>query len=488
MKNTNTYNNKYEITYLREADEEVEPQKDQPEADKSSTLKDKLVKIISNAAKNYAKDKTGKIIDTLLLGNLKDALFDIFKSKKASGLSNDELKTALDTLQQSKEYQKAAEYQALDSRKDDVPTSTEIDDASRQFYTLWYGSKEDGNLVKIISGIVTEIQQQTTEVNKAITQLKSDIKRLKLDKDVSEEDINNYGPVLIQLIADKKSNDEIKTELKKLKSNVKESYSKKLNVCKNYKFILEGKRNLSSTKRQELLIESLYGNREYLRCVEKIVSEGFLSNSFSAIKNKMKGFKDKIKDVGSKGLEAITKGAVGPILKLGGLGVSLLVNGFGPTLILKTMDIIEQHGKKLRNCFERQYSKFVNSKGVIAEMNFSLKDDPKKKYSARFYITDMVWRVVNVTDQLKHPSKEFTKEILTSEFGKKYLARLKAIWDPLFAKDKGGSIDFEELFKQAKSLNLSEKQLTLFKDFSSQYDNVVASCITSPKIDTRNAK
>ena len=38
-----------------------------------SGLKDKLLKILKNAASNYAKDKTGDLLDELFLGNFKDA-------------------------------------------------------------------------------------------------------------------------------------------------------------------------------------------------------------------------------------------------------------------------------------------------------------------------------------------------------------------------------------------------------------------------------
>ena len=35
---------------------------------------------------------------------------------------------------------------------------------------------------------------------------------------------------------------------------------------------------------------------------------------------------------------------------------------------------VEKHGKALSNAFERQFTRFANSKGIIAEMDFSIKD------------------------------------------------------------------------------------------------------------------
>ena len=97
----------------------------------------------------------------------------------------------------------------------------------------------------------------------------------------------------------------------------------------------------------------------------------------------------------------------------------------------------------------------------------------------------MVWRVINTTDQLKMPGKDFVKKIVTGPEGKKYRQRLKEIWDPLFSEAKGGKVDFVALFQQAKDLNIPEKQLQMYKDFAEQYDKILSACVESPKIDTR---
>lgn len=100
----------------------------------------------------------------------------------------------------------------------------------------------------------------------------------------------------------------------------------------------------------------------------------------------------------------------------------------------------------------------------------------------------MVWRVLNVSDQLKHPSKDYVKKIIDSDLGKKYRERLKQIWDPLFSDAKGGKIDFVKLLEQAKSVKISEKALAAFKDFAENYNTISSNCIDSPKIDTRAQK
>lgn len=75
--------------------------------------------------------------------------------------------------------------------------------------------------------------------------------------------------------------------------------------------------------------------------------------------------------------------------------------------------------------------------------------------------------------------------MLQSDVGKKYREFLQKVWDPLFEESKGGKIDFEQLFTQAKDVQIPEKALKLFKQFAESYDEIKANCIESPKIDTR---
>ena len=152
------------------------------------------------------------------------------------------------------------------------------------------------------------------------------------------------------------------------------------------------------------------------------------------------------------------------------------------------MDFIEKNGKGLTNTFERCATMYANSKGVITKMDYTVGGDKNKTYSMRFYKKDMVWRILNTSDQLKHPGKEYVKQIVDGDVGKKYRERLKKIWDPLFSDAKGGKIDFTKLLEQAKTVKISEKALAAFREFAESYDTISSNCIDSPKIDTRAQK
>ena len=58
---------------------------------------------------------------------------------------------------------------------------------------------------------------------------------------------------------------------------------------------------------------------------------------------------------------------------------------------------------------------------------------------------------------------------MTGDFGKKFTNRVVELWDPVFSPEKGGKVDFSELLKQSKALNLSDKQLALLNDFKNAY-------------------
>lgn len=77
----------------------------------------------------------------------------------------------------------------------------------------------------------------------------------------------------------------------------------------------------------------------------------------------------------------------------------------------------------------------------------------------RFYAKDKVWRVLNTSNQLKHPNKDYAKAIVTGETGKKFIDRVISIWDPVFSKDKGGKVDFASLLSQSKEAAFDEKQI-----------------------------
>ena len=122
-----------------------------------------------------------------------------------------------------------------------------------------------------------------------------------------------------------------------------------------------------------------------------MVNEGF----FKDMLNKAK---DKLKNAGAKALKFLGDKTMQGVLALGGLAASIATGGWGAALVLRAMYIVERHGKQLRNAFERQWNKFANSGGVIAQMDFKLEGKPKSSYSMRFYSKDMVWRVININD------------------------------------------------------------------------------------------
>ena len=206
---------------------------------------------------------------------------------------------------------------------------------------------------------------------------------------------------------------------------------------------------------------------------------------FDSLKSGFKAVKDKLADVGKSAIKGLTKGAIGPILSLGGLGISIVTGGWAAATILRLMYIVEKQGKKLRNGFERAYTKYANSKGSIASLSFSIDGDKDKKYAMRFYEKDLVWRVLNVSDQLKHPGIDFSKAILDGETGKAFREQIQKVWDPLFLDSKSGKIDFKAIFSQAKDVNIPEKYLDAFQKFADNYDQIKANCIKKKKIDTR---
>ena len=78
--------------------------------------------------------------------------------------------------------------------------------------------------------------------------------------------------------------------------------------------------------------------------------------------------------------------------------MSIITGGWAAATVLKVIYVIEKKGKILRNSFERAYTRFANSKGVITKMDFNINGKKDSKYSMRFYVKDMVWRVLNVGD------------------------------------------------------------------------------------------
>lgn len=493
MKTENAFDKAYENwiksndPFLMEAKKDKDDKEDKDDSDSSSDDKDKkestIKKLLAQAAKNYAKERTGAWLNELFLGNFKDACIDVLKKELKTKLNDEkEIERIAKNLEESPDYKRAKDYKELDSRKDSN-TSINIDEDSAKIFAVWYSDEKEENVGKIISGIVKDIQQAGKKLEEDVKKLKDELKKQKIE--ISDEDIQKFGPALMQLVNDKASADEIKSALNKLKSEVKESMAKKIGL-KNTKFLNESLRYITEDQKQQYMLEFIFENKMMTDAIaRRLVAEGIFSNMKAKFKAKMSDLGKKLKSATMTGLQRLSKSAFGPMLSLVGIGAGILTGGLAAELIVKAMYVLERRGKYLKNAFERSYTKYANSKGVLTRMDFTIDGDKKKKYSMRFYDKDKVWRVINVADQLKRPDKDRIKGMLQSNAGKKYRDFLQKVWDPLFAESKGGKIDFEQLFSQAKDVQIPEKALKLFKQFAESYDEIKANCIEKPKIDTR---
>lgn len=442
--------------------------------------------VLEKPLKTFAVNKAGDLIDEILLGQFKDSLLKVYKDEKLDKMSDEEASKELEELQKDANFKKGVENAQLDSRKDDNE-STAIDKKSIKFQAIWYAEKDDENVAKAINDLVVDMQKEAKKLEDDQKELASKLKSMKIDN-LKDEDIVNFGPVLKSMVDNGKKADDIAKKLKELKGDVKESIQSYLScrrICSSA--LLKESTQLTEKQKQEVFISALLESKVFQDAMcQQLISEGFFGDAFKKLSNKIPDkFKQKVKDFSAKTLKTLGSGTFQGLLSLGGIAMSVATGGWGAALLLRCTYALERHGKSLRNSFERQWTKFANSGGVFTRMDFKIEGQEKSAYSMRFYSKDMVWRVLNVADQLKHPGKDWAKAIVEGEEGKKYRERLKAIWDPVFSKAKGGKIDFVALFEQAKDLKIPEKQLKLWKDFAENYDKIVSACCDSPKIDTR---
>lgn len=186
-----------------------------------------------------------------------------------------------------------------------------------------------------------------------------------------------------------------------MKKEVKESLSRSWKK-KPSKFVLES--YSPDARRRKRKTEALLESETFLAlvCPEELVSEGFRAlagKAFSRIAAMVPDkAKQKMKDFGAKALAVVSDKGVAGILSLAGIGLGVLTGGWGAQLALSAMYAIQRHGKNLKATFDRQFAAFKNSRGVAAQMDFSLAGDEKAKYSMRYYTLDQVWRVLNVAD------------------------------------------------------------------------------------------
>lgn len=468
--------------------------------------KNKILEFIKQAASSGSDATIASLLDNLTLGNFKEALCDVFKNKILSQKSESEIQEIDNQLNKLPAFEKAQKYQKLDDRKD-TNTSTDIDPNSTSYDVLFYSNKPENNIVGILTNLATDIQKQAHNELKELEETKAKIKSLNI-KGVGDSEVEAFGPIIAQMIKDGKSKDEISKEITKLTTQVSESYKSKLFDVKHHKILTEGNIYITEVEKKNLYVEAICDTNLFIDVMtRKLLEEGFFDKLKDVGKTLSKGAKSAIKSTGDLAkaaynkipqkyrdkiahlkdivLEKIRNGALAPILKIAGISLTILSGAWGIGLLIAVLMLIDKHGKQLKAAFEKQWTRFANSKGVITRMNFAIKDNPKLKYSARFYIKDMTWRVINISDQLKHQTKDFAKAILTSEIGKKYIEQVNKIWNPVFDKKDGETINFAALLSSSKTVKFNEKQIKLLTDFQSQYEKI-KSALNKPQIDTRD--
>lgn len=464
----------------------------------------KSMSFLGKMLNSAADSQIASNLEDFTLGNFREIVCDIYK-KKLSKMSEDELTKEQETLHKFPGFEKAAKNADLSSRKDDNE-NTEIDESSAKCNCLFWSKDPNENLLKQLSNLTIDIQKEADKLAKSKEKVKQEIKSKNISG-VGDAEIDAFGPMIKKMIDDGKSADEISNEVSKMKTGVKESFDRKIRKFTKHKLLTEGKCFITEKQKNIFLMEALIESDQYIDGLAYyLISEGL----FDGIKNlgkatgqlakkAVKGgadlakaawskvpdsFKQKLKDMSEKALGALKDGALGPILSIAGITLMIATGSWGIALILACMTLIAKHGKYLKASFDKHWEAFKNSKGVIARMDFNIKDNPDLKYSMRFYILDQTWRVLNLRNQSKTPSLDFAKAIIKSNIGQKYTKALTDKWDPVFNKEKGGKVDFKQLLSQSKDLKLDEKQLQMLDDFKKSYDKTVAA-INKPQIDTR---
>lgn len=505
----------------KQKEEEEKPYDQMNDEEKEGKVKSFLIKMISSGS----DAAIASLLDNFSLGNFREAICDIYKRKTLNDSSSKEIKEISDKLHETPEFKQFnKQYKEVASRKDDN-TSTEIDPDTVKYSALFYDSDPEKNMLKQLEQVVTEIQKSAVESQKHLEEVKNFVSSKKLNEKITEDDITAFGPFIYKDIKANKSPDAIVKHVEELRSGVKESFERKLRNFNKHVVLSEGMVLLTEKQRKIFLFESMCESDRYITALtEHLYNEGYFDTylltegvwdkvksvakgtakaatavakgvgkvaaatgkfAFKALpqkwQDKLKGI---VKDMSEKALNFMKDGGLAPILKIAGIGLMIASGAWGIGLIVASVMLIEKHGKQIQAALELGWTKFANSKGVITKMSFGIKDKKDLKYEARFYVTGLTWRVVNVTNQLKHPSKDFAKAILTGEIGKKYIDRVKELWDKVFSKEKGGQVDFTSILSQAKNIKISDKQLKLITDFRNQYDSIISN-MQKPQIDTR---
>lgn len=294
---------------LPDVPDEVNSEAEKLPEEKKSLFKS-ILGIVGKAAKNYATDKAGKLLDELFMGNFKDAVLDVFDKKR--GKDFDDEKKVAETVSKLKEfdgYKKAAKNAEQDSRKD-TETSTEIDEASAKFMVMWHSAKPEENPGRILSDLVKNVQQNAKKLEDDSKKLKAELKKMKIE--LTDEQFATCAPVLFKMMNDKASEKEIKKTVEQLTKQVNESVRNALVDRYGMKWLNESKFMISKSERAGLLLESACRNEMIMEAVvERLIAEGWFGDKLAKLKNskaaefvkqKSAQLGKKLADVGSKGI------------------------------------------------------------------------------------------------------------------------------------------------------------------------------------------
>jgi len=138
-----------------------------------------------------------------------------------------------------------------------------------------------------------------------------------------------------------------------------------------------------------------------------------------------------------------------------------------------------KYKKEINALIDKGMTKYRNSKGRIAEMNFKT-TGAETKYKTYFNIKDFVWRCQNLNNINHQPSEALLKASLDSELGKKFRDYCKNTWDPIFnsTENKDLAINFSEIIKEYDKFGLDKETVGYLKDFVDNWKKIEEACLS----------
>lgn len=479
--------------------------------DIAKTVGTKILDII----KKMAFSKAIKTLNTTTGGKFTEAVIDIYQEKVLDKAKPEELKaTAKKIFDTHPEVAKAEGKEAKDKeldRRDDENTSTEIDEKSYAFSCMFEG--EDGKKIKeLILNLNKDSKEATDKVAAAQKDTEAKLKKAGID----DEDARQFGPAAAAMLDAGKKPEEVKKEIEAAKKDVKESVSECMKMCRKSKskMIVE---SMKTKKSQKLLKEKLVV--EAVNIVNaKYLTEGFLSNLFGKTVDLSTGEfegetfwnkgdavgKDAAKklfnmlgndQVNNANAEATFKSllqsghaaanaewhtkTVGPAIQSTTSAMKIAA-AWLPIITAAVIGVAYKYRKQINNVLQRQFTKFKNKKGRIAEVQFKTTGGSKNVYQTFFNVQDMLWRCMNKTDPNHQPSEELLKSSLDSDLGKKFREHCKKTWDPIFnsTENKELAVNFSEMLKEPEKHGLDKKVCDALKDFVEHYEDIEKNCLS----------